>query len=113
MGAVSVFGRAWIYDDEPSEIAVWEHELEPMGSERRSGADWASEHLRECYSDKDLREMFDLPPSGDFQVLFRGTLDGGMTGYESPEWDEWFEVEESKHKAIPAEFKRWKNASLR
>ena len=104
--AVTIFGRAWIYEDDLPQVEIWEHEFEPMDLKSRSGAEWAREHLCESYNDQQLRELFNLPAEGDFQVMFKGTLDGATSGYYEPEWDEWFEVTESSHQPIPAEYKK-------
>ena len=105
---VSILGRAWVYEHDPPELEVWEHEFEPMDNGSRSGAEWAHEHLCECYSAQDIREMFKLPAEGDYQVIFKGTLEGAMSGYYEPEWDEWFEVEESNFQKIPFEYKKFR-----
>ena len=106
MPATILLGRAWFIDDpeEIVELEVWEHELEPMTGGRRSGADWCREHLLECNDASALRELLGVPPTGNFQVLFKGTMDGGMTGgalWDGEEWDEWFDLEECKCEPIP------------
>lgn len=107
MSDATVFGRAWVFDyDDLNYIETWEHEFEPTEDTRMSGSEWANEHLRECYSDKDLRKLFELPPTGNFQVLFKGTMHGFWTGgYDcAEEWDEEFNVEECKHQSISEEY---------
>lgn len=105
MSKASVMGRAWFFDTgDPTEFEVWEYELEPMGGGKRSGAEWAREHLATCYTDEDLRELLGVPSEGNYQVVFKGTIEGEMSGYYEPEWDEWFELEESKYEVIPPEF---------
>lgn len=100
----TVFGRAWVFDDDHCQIEVWEHEFEPQDIGARSGAGWAHEHLCECYSNKDLRELFGLPPEGNFQVMFKGTITGGMSGYECQEWEEDFDLEEVKYQLVSPDY---------
>lgn len=102
MQKANVFGRAWIYDDDPCDIEVWEHELQPMDG-KRSGAEWCREHLQECPGE-DLRKLLNVPKEGNFQVIFKGIMTGETSGYYEPEWDEWFDLEESRYDVIPAEY---------
>lgn len=101
-----VLGRAWIFDGDHPQIEVWEHEFEPTDDSRfRSGALWAKEHLCETYTDDDLREMFNLPKEGNFQVLFKGTLSGyKVYSLEGDDWNEEFDVEESQFQPIGEEY---------
>lgn len=80
--------RVWIFDHEPIQIEVWEHQLAPTVVGHRSGAEWCLEHLNSCYTEKDLREMLGVPEEGNFQVLFKAKLEGMMSGHEEMEWDE-------------------------
>jgi hypothetical protein len=112
MTKTSILGRAWIYDDDPNDIEVWEHELVPMTFKERSGAEWCLEHLQN-YTPEDLREVLKVPKTGNFQVIFKGTLEGEMSGYYEPEWDEWFELEESKFEPIPDTWMEMLNGSKR
>lgn len=102
MTTAKILGRAWIYDTgDPAAVSVWEHELEPMEAMRRSGADWALSYFNDL-PDSDLREMFNLPEKGNFQVLFSGSMWGERSGYDEPEWDEGFDLDEGfKFAPIP------------
>jgi hypothetical protein len=108
MTKATVLGRVWVYDNEPCQIECWEHEFEPTEGDRLSGAGWAHEHLYECYDADALRELFDLPKAGNFQVMFKGTISGfksyGMDGYE---YDEEFEVEEVKFEKVSEEYMKY------
>ena len=103
MESAQVTGRAWIYDDEPSEIEVFEYAFVPMELGRRSGEEWCREYLVE--SSIGLRKVFGLPESGNIQVIFTGKMIGykvnGFDGYYGEEYDEEFELEESHHEPIP------------
>jgi len=109
MLSCDIFGRAWVYDDEPDEIEVWEHALEPMVLGRRSGAEWAKEYLVESCSNK-LREMLGIPPEGNFQVVFKGK----MWGYCSPshdcgdEWEDDFLLDDVHYEQIPDDFMKYR-----
>jgi len=72
---------------------------------RLSGSEWTREHLGGCYTEKDLRELLEVPAEGAFQVVFKGMMDGCESGcpWDGVEWDEWFDVEESLFAPIPAE----------
>jgi hypothetical protein len=104
MSIAQVFGRAWLYDEEPNEIQVWEHTIYPMKPLHRSGAEWCLEHLQQCYSDKDLRELLKVPETGNFQVIFKGTIEGSYVGYFDQEWEDQFDLEESQSEPIPDEW---------
>ncbi len=106
MTSASVLGRAWVYDTgDPADIELWEHEFEPMDPPLRSGAEWARNHLLECYNDERLRELFELPEAGSFQVLFKGTVSGfKCSTVEGDEYDEEFCVDEVKYFPIPEVF---------
>lgn len=104
MSTANVEGRIYFYDTgDPFDIEVWKYELEPMDGMGRSSADWAREHLCECHTDEDLREMFDLPEDGNWQVIFKGTLRGFRCGnpMDGEDWDEEFEVDECQSQRIP------------
>jgi hypothetical protein len=97
MSECNVSGRAWVFDDgSPPKIDVFEYAIEPMDFKNRSGAEWAKEHLE----DEDLRDLFGLPAEGNFQVIFKGTMDACF-GHDE-EWGQWFNVEDSGHEAIPS-----------
>lgn len=106
MSQAHVMGRAWLYEDAPNEIEVWEYALEPMTLKGRSGAEWCRCHLLELYDDDDLRELLGVPMEGIFQVIFKGIMKGWWeeTWECGPEYDECFELEESKFEPIPLEF---------
>ena len=109
MPFVKVLGRAWLWDEDPADVELWVHDLEPtdVAGSLRSGEDWARDHFAECYTDADLRKLFDVPAEGNFQVLFKGKVEGERCGpWEAPdsEWDEWFEVEEVKVEPVPQAF---------
>ena len=109
MTTSKILGRAWFYDDEPTELELWEHEFEPMTNGRRSGAEWCREHLLECVGD-DLREILGVPKEGSFQVLFKGTMSGWKTrSMDGDDWDEEFELEETKIEPIPQEYMNFIN----
>lgn len=102
-----ILGRAWVYDTgDPTEIELWEHQLAPMTLDNKiSGQEWAKNYFNECLSDKDLRKIFGLPETGNFQVLFSGEMSGGYSGFEVREWDEQFDLDEEFQVApIPDEF---------
>jgi hypothetical protein len=103
MSAKKILGRVWFYGENYT-IETFEYAIEPTGMCRRSGADWTREHLYECYKEKELRGLLEVPLEGDYQVLFKGEMDGCRSGYEYQESDEWFELEESKFEAIPKEY---------
>lgn len=108
MTKANVLIRAWLYDNEPSQIEVWEHEFEPTEGGSRSGSEWAREHLCSCCDDDDLRQLFELPKEGNFQVLVKGTINGCRSGgFEFDEWDEDFEVEEVKFQAVSEEYMKF------
>lgn len=105
MHSAKILGRAWVYDDENTEIELWEHEFEPMECGRRSGADWCREHLLECVRSDDLRELLGVPSMGNFQVMFKGTMTGWKTrSMDGDDYDQEFDLEESKFEPIPQEF---------
>lgn len=105
MSFVNVMGRAWFFDDEPDQIEIWEYALEPMDLKTRSGAEWCLQYMRECLDSDDLRHTLGVPAEGNFQVIFKGRMEGWFSGcYEGDEWDECFELDESKCEPIPAEF---------
>jgi hypothetical protein len=107
----TIFGRAWFYDtgDAP-EFDTWEHEFEPMELHQRSGAEWAHEFLVDGPEDE-LRDLFEIPKTGSFQVLFKGSMCGDTVRTpDCPgEWEEWFDVEEMNFIAVP---KEWVNQRL-
>ena len=96
-----VRGRAWVYEEDHYDLDIWIHELAPMKFNDPDGTYWAREYF--AYQD-DLREFFSLPATGNYQVLFKGTLKGWWAGYESPEWEEDFELAESSYENIPDEY---------
>lgn len=98
--SATVQGRIFIVGDEVREMQLFVYELFPFDAGRRPLQEWAECHIQE-YDAADLRELFKLPAEGDFQVLFTGKLSGRMDSY-SGEWDEDFDVIESKSEAIPA-----------
>lgn len=103
MTSCKVLGKAWLYDDgEKPDICFWVHELDPMDTNRRSSEDWAYVHFRDIQDEKSLRDMFRLPPDGNFQVLFSGTLCGQFDHTE--EWDEEFTVDEFQVAEIPDDY---------
>lgn len=105
MSKANVMGRAWFFDTgDPPQFEIWEYELEPMTSGKRSGAEWCREHLYNAYTEEDVRDLLKVPAEGNFQVIFKGCVEGCMSGYYEPEWDEWFELEDSKCEEIPLDF---------
>lgn len=93
-----VQGRLWIIDCDLCDSSFWSHELDPTDLMRRPTSEWAMEHFG-IYGDEELRTMFDLPPEGDFQVLFTGYIVASRS-YDG-EWDEEFEVESSEFAPVP------------
>jgi hypothetical protein len=101
--ATKILGRAWFYNDHV-DIETFEYKLESMKLGRRTGAEWAREHLYECYKESELRELLEVPAEGNYQVIFKGEIDGAMCGYETQEWDEWFELGESICEPVPDDY---------
>jgi hypothetical protein len=92
MAKAKFFARVWVWDTgDPSQIEVWSNDLDPMEPMKISAAEWVHNHLAECYSDEDLRQLIGLPATGNFQVVFSGYIDGTTVGWEIQEWDEWVE----------------------
>lgn len=103
----TIYGRAWVYDTgDPVEMEFWCHELEPMEGRKLPCAEWARIYFAECMSEDDIRELFDLPAVGSYQVLFSGTMEAETTLSldVGEDCDEWFDLEKHEHAEIPAEF---------
>ena len=101
-----IFGRARIFDTgDPPEFEFWSHEFEDYHSTGRlSSSQWCSEHFEMCYSEADLRELFSLPATGSFQVLFKGKLWSERTNSMDGEYyDEGFDVDEAINQVIEME----------
>ena len=66
------------------------------------------EYLSEACEDE-IRELCELPPAGNFQVLLRGEIWGSKSySYEGfDEWDEGIDVEEVKSQPIPEDMLKW------
>ena len=102
---LDVMGRVWFFDTgDPPVIEVRAYEFEPMNGLEISGADWCHEHLTMCYNERELRQLLNVPSDGNFQVIFKGQLAGRMEGYNEPEWEEWFNLKESKYEVIPDDY---------
>jgi hypothetical protein len=77
------FARITISRDSVDDIAVWVHELDPIGLGRRPGEDWVREHLV-MYTDADWREFVAdhktagaaTPIPDNLQILIKGSLRG-------------------------------------
>ena len=97
-----IYGRAWIL---PGEVQTefWDHRLEPMEGLSRPASEWAKYHFDDLQEEY-LREIFNLPDEGAFQVIFKGKMRGWMSGYECPEWDEEFELDTFEAAPIPDEY---------
>ncbi len=94
-----VQGRFFICGEEVTDMQLFVYELFPFESNLRPTQEWAECHFQE-YDTSDLREIFSLPDEGNFQVLFTANLSGEFDSF-SGEWDEDFDVIESKHILIP------------
>jgi hypothetical protein len=102
--SAEILGRAWLYEYDQPDVEIWCHELVPMDSNcKRPAYDWALCHFQEL-DNESLRDLFDLPKKGSFQVLFRGHMEGEMSGYFEPEWDEWFEITELRTEEMSEEY---------
>ncbi len=100
-------GRAFVYDTgDCTELAIWCNELVPMTDGRRSSEEWITEHFHECYLDRELRELFQLPPTGNYQVLFEGELEAYLSGspIDIQDWAEDLSLEVKETKPIPDEW---------
>lgn len=98
-------GRLFIIDDCLTDLKCWAYEFEPMSGVEGSSEYWAESHIKECCTIEALREMFDLPAEGDFQVLFKAEIDG-KTSYspDGDDYNEWLDIEESSFQPVPAEY---------
>lgn len=99
--AVKFKARIIVEDGGTKEIEVWDDELSPFDGAKRPIRDRAKEHLSECYSEKDLRELLELPAEGNYEVLIEGMLTGHMVGWETQEWDEDLDITSIKSQKIP------------
>lgn len=98
-------GRFYLIDNCLTDLKCWVYEFEPMTDGKRSSEDWAESHIQESYSAKDLRELFDLPVEGDFQVLFTAEIDGKMSyGVDGDDYNEWLDVIEYSYQPVPTEY---------
>jgi hypothetical protein len=107
--------RIWITEsDGVVLIETWSYELEQMEGGKRSVAEWTHEYLGECYNDEDVRKVFNLPATGDWQVLMKGTIQGGYDSY-SGEHDSYLQIDEFVTASIPAEYRdfRFFNADVK
>lgn len=84
------------------DLQVWVYEFLSLSGNRRSVQEWAREHLTDCYTTDDLREILRVPKEGDFQVIFKARIDGGYDSY-TREIDERMYVDESKWEPVPPE----------
>lgn len=85
--------RIFFFENNPSEIEVWEEGLLPMEFSKRGNAEWARECLCD-YNDNDLREKLGIPKEGSYQVYFKGEMEAWKIGpYGEEEWDQDFDTE--------------------
>lgn len=78
--------RITIEEDDLQEIEIWDDELSPFGKDGRcSIREWVKNHFDD-YSNQDLREWFELPATGNYEVLLEGTIVGTESYYG--EYDE-------------------------
>jgi hypothetical protein len=91
--------RLLIVGNEVVSSDFYSHELYPVTSERCLTSEWAQNHFADCDVES-LREEFSLPKVGDVQVLATIRMVGDGPDYNG-EYDEWFEVVESKYEVIP------------
>jgi len=92
-------GRVYVVEEHGGlDLVIWVDEFIPMNTKNRPAAEWVAEHIQ-AMSEQDLREGLLLPPQGNFQVLFKGTI----RGYRCGEWDQEFdeELEFTEHSSQP------------
>lgn len=103
-----IYGRLFIYDTgDPPDLSFWQHELLDLDdpSDYQCVEDWAREYFWNALSEEDLRNMFSLPATGNYQVLFEGDMKSQICTTDGiEEQDEWFEVSNHWSREIPKEW---------
>jgi len=105
--SAKIYGRAWIFDTgDPPILDFWTTGLIPMLPDKTADCDWAQRYFSDCVDEAHLRDMFGLPKTGCYQVVFSGEMEGyRVTSFDGDEWDEDFQLDEDhKHEKIPAPF---------
>ncbi len=75
--------RIWIIEtDGVVQIETWSYELKGTDLGKSYPVDeWSHEHLCECYDNEDFRKEFELPETGNWQIIMKGTIQGGYDSY--------------------------------
>jgi hypothetical protein len=95
--------RVELHDDEIVHTEFWDDELTPMQSGHRRTAEWAQEHVQGCWFREDYNDRFELPPTGNFEVVFSATISGWYDDFNG-EWDEEVEISGYVKQALTEEY---------
>jgi hypothetical protein len=101
MSSITFQARIWLNGDEVHEYEVWGYELFPIDGTKRSGQEWATEHLSN-YDAEDVRSLFELK-FGNYQILFTAKLCGGLNDFNQ-EWDEDITILNSQTMELPNDY---------
>lgn len=93
--AAEVQFRVWLRDGEVERVETWCHDFVPLTAGRRSGDEWAAEHLQSVNWFADCN----LDPAKDWQILGRGRL-VGETDYWG-DYDEQLDLDEYEAVEVP------------
>lgn len=96
--------RFLLKQNELAQVEVWDDELTLFDFGHRPVREWVHSHFCECYSEKDLREWFELPAEGSYEVLVEGKIDVYFVGWEYQEYEEDVGFSSIKVQKIPEEY---------
>lgn len=101
MSTAKFEARLWI-DEESVRVETWAYELIPTDRKHCGAAEWAAHHLEE-YDREFFLQCFELDPTKNWQVIFRGSIHGWYTDYYG-DYDEDFDVESFETAEIPESY---------
>lgn len=87
--------RVWVHPDDPADVEVWWHGIEPTESGKWFASDWALNSMYEW----DFHELFELDKDKHWQVVGKGRLHGRFDYLG--EYHEEFDVTEFQKAEVP------------
>jgi hypothetical protein len=93
--------RITVEDEDTQEVEVWDDELTPFDGKRCSIREWVKPHLDD-YSNEDLRELLNLPTTGNYEAVIEGRITGVQTyGPDGDDYDEYIDILKIESQQIP------------
>ena len=83
------------------EIETFCYECIEEDPRRPSDAEWVQTHTEACFDAEDVREWLEIKDEeGVYQILLKGRMHGWYSGWETPEYEEEFEISHSEIKKM-------------